>query len=402
MPTRIPHNRLSSSLTLSKSPLCSQCLRKLKHRQLSTTPQLRTRQRAQMFRWLNGPGDVFRHPLPNSTNYLNAYDKSGGLIRAQGAKPRDETYAEAQNKDPADNLGIDDSIKDEVELDTEIQSPTRRGVQRAAKKDRKLNEGGEMVSKDIGLPKEEAEDLMPFPMNRQFRSQPVLSEELREEIHKRVMVQGQDIRTVSASLNVEMRRVAAVVRLKAVEGEWLKEGKPLAIPYAKAMLGMLPQTPYVPASPVTHESINDLPVHSATTLQMFHPTSESRHFTRTDAGHVFDRTLLPAEKRIPHAELVEIQQWYNEGLQREDVAKLQRKKIEGEERIKKEKERVRAEKERLLVKKAETPRWEFRFRDISVENVGKDGRDRRGVGARYGMPHEDRKKGQIKIPTRVD
>lgn len=179
------------------------------------------------------------------------------------------------------------------------------------------------------------------------------------------------------------------------------QGKRLAMPYAKAVLAMLPQTPYVPNKPVTHESINDLPVHSATTRQMFHPTSESRHFTRSDAGQVFDRTLLPAEKRIPHPELVEIQQWYNEGLQREDVAELQRKKIEGEERIKKEKERVKAEKERLLVKKAETPRWEFRFSEISAESVGKDGRDRRGVGARYGMPFEDRKKGQIKIPTRV-
>ena len=164
---------------------------------------------------------------------------------------------------------------------------------------------------------------------------------------------------------------------------------------------MLPQTPYVASNPVTHESINDLPVHSATTRQMFHPTSESRRFTRTDAGHVFDRTLLPAEKRIPHPELVEIQQWYNDGKQREEVAALQKTKIEEEEELKREKERVKAEKERLMVKKAETPRWQFRFRDVSVESVGKDGRDRRGVGARYGMPHEDRKKGQVKIPTRV-
>ena len=179
------------------------------------------------------------------------------------------------------------------------------------------------------------------------------------------------------------------------------QGKPLAMPYAKAVLAMLPQTPYVPIKPVTHESINDLPVHTATTLQMFHPTSESRQFTRTDAGRVFDRSLRPAEERIPHPELVEIQQWYNAGLQREAVADLQRKKIEEEERIRSEKERVRAKKEQLLVKKTETPRWEFRFRNISVESVGKDGRDRKGVGARYGMPFEDRKKGQIKIPTRV-
>ena len=51
----------------------------------------------------------------------------------------------------------------------------------------------------------------------------MLSEELKEEIYKRVMVEGQDIRTVSASLSVEMRRVGAVVRLKAVEKQWESE-----------------------------------------------------------------------------------------------------------------------------------------------------------------------------------
>ena len=135
---------------------------------------------------------------------------------------------------------------------------------------------------------------------------------------------------------------------------------------------------------------------------MFHPPSESRHFTRTDAGKVFDQNLLPAEKRIPHPELVQIQRWYNEGLHKGEVVKLQRKKIEEEERTRVAREKIKEEKEKLLVKKRETPRWEFRFRDVSVESVGKTGRDRRGVGARYGMPHEDRKKGQVKIPRRVE
>lgn len=83
--------------------------------------------------------------------------------------------------------------------------------------------------------------------------------------------------------------------------------------------------------------------------------------------------------------------------------RVRRRKEMNEQELenKKKTERLKRETERLTVKKAETPRWEFRFKDINVESVGKDGRDRRGVGARYGMPHEDRKKGQVKIPTRV-
>ena len=73
------------------------------------------------------------------------------------------------------------------------------------------------------VPKETAEDLMPFPLNRSFRSQSVLSDELKEEIWKRVMEEGKGVRDVSAALGVEMRRVAAVVRLKGVEKEWEKQ-----------------------------------------------------------------------------------------------------------------------------------------------------------------------------------
>ena len=73
------------------------------------------------------------------------------------------------------------------------------------------------------LPKENTEDLVPFPWNRQFRSQPVLSEELKDAIYEMVMVDDKSVRNVSAKLGVEMNRVGAVVRLKAVEKEWEKK-----------------------------------------------------------------------------------------------------------------------------------------------------------------------------------
>lgn len=165
---------------------------------------------------------------------------------------------------------------------------------------------------------------------------------------------------------------------------------------------MLPKTPFIPHDPIPHESINDLPVHRATTLQVFHPVSESRHFTRRDAGKVFDRSLLPAEDRIPHTELYEMSRWKAEGVVTGERIQRRKEANEREAKSKKELARLRKEKEKLTVKKAQTPRWEFRFKDIQAESAGRDGRGRGGVGARYGMPHEDRKKGQVKIPTRVE
>ena len=180
------------------------------------------------------------------------------------------------------------------------------------------------------------------------------------------------------------------------------KGKPLATPYAKAIQSMLPQTPYTPHDPQNHESINDLPVHRATELQVFHPVSESRHFTRRDAGKVFDRKLLPAEDRIPHTELVQLEKWRFEGIERGERLAMQREANMREQEKRKEAESRRKAREETEVTRAETGRSIFRFQEIKVESVGRDGRDKRGVGARYGDPHKDRKKGQIKIPTRVD
>ncbi|KAI9832134.1 MAG: hypothetical protein M1819_004485 [Sarea resinae] len=305
-----------------------------------------------MFRWLQGPGQNFYEPLPGSTNYLSAYDVSGRLIRTR---------------------------------------------------DYDRPEGGADVSRSSELPKETSNDLRPFPLNNAFRSHRILSDELREEIYRRVAVVGKSVKVVSAELGVEMNRVGAVVRLKTIEKDWEKKGKKFPKPYARAVLSMLPQTPFNPDSPMSHESINDLPAHPATMQQIFYPTSESRHFTRADAGKVFDPTLLPADDRIPHPELITLERERLEGVPRAERIARQRERLRLEVAQKTERERLRAENEAREVKAVTPPgaRWEFRFREISVQDVGKDGRAPGGVGWRYGIPHEDRKKGQVKIPTRV-
>lgn len=97
-----------------------------------------------------------------------------------------------------------------------------------------------------------------------------------------------------------------------------------------------------------------------------------------------------------------MQQWINEAVPKQERQERQRAANEREANKIKEADRYRKEKELREVTKAETGRSVFRFQDIKVEDVGLDGRSRKGVGARYGIPHQDRKIGQIKIPTRVE
>ena len=63
----------------------------------------------------------------------------------------------------------------------------------------------------------------PFPSNPFFRSQPVLDENARESIWRRVQVNKEPMKVVSADLAVDVRRVAAVVRLKEIEKRWVKD-----------------------------------------------------------------------------------------------------------------------------------------------------------------------------------
>lgn len=66
-------------------------------------------------------------------------------------------------------------------------------------------------------------DLRPFPLNKHFISESVLSEPLRQEVWRRVQVEGKSVRTVSVELGIEMRRVGAVVRLVELERQMRNE-----------------------------------------------------------------------------------------------------------------------------------------------------------------------------------
>jgi Eukaryotic mitochondrial regulator protein len=171
---------------------------------------------------------------------------------------------------------------------------------------------------------------------------------------------------------------------------------------------MLPKTPYNPDNPQPHESINDLPTHPKSLQQLFVPVPESRVFTREDAAKAFDPDLKTPDERIPHPDLVAIARERNEGLSPAEImAKQQERDLIAEERkVAKEARREQIIKKTVKVVPSADQggiggRWDWKFSDIKVSDAGKDGRGKKGVGARYGLPHEDRKRGQVKIPRSV-
>lgn len=183
-----------------------------------------------------------------------------------------------------------------------------------------------------------------------------------------------------------------------------QQGKKLATPYSKAVMAMLPQTPYRPqlATPPVHEGINDIPVHPATRHQLFVSASESRDFTRADAAKAFSNKLLPADDRIAHPELVELTKWEVEGYDKATRIRMMNERDMGAAEKREEKERKQKAWEARTQVTVHGRRWDFKFQDFSAEKVGKNGRGRGAVGLRYGMPHNDRKRGAYKLPTKVE
>lgn len=63
----------------------------------------------------------------------------------------------------------------------------------------------------------------PMPNNKAFKSEPVLDEPTRYLVYKRVTQEGESIKSVAASIGLDMRRVAAIVRLMSIERQWFEQ-----------------------------------------------------------------------------------------------------------------------------------------------------------------------------------
>ncbi|KAI0130576.1 eukaryotic mitochondrial regulator protein-domain-containing protein [Xylariales sp. AK1849] len=261
--------------------------------------------------------------------------------------------------------------------------------------------GGTNYARARGVDLEEAKD-RPFPLNKEFKSSPVLDDRARELIWEKIMRKGETIKAVSAELGVDISRVAAVVRLKEVEKDWVSKGKKLATPYCKAVLSMLPVRSFKPDQqnqPL--EDINELHIHPHTMKQLYWPTSESRQFTREDAAKVFHRKMLSADDRVPHPELIQMEKDLLQGKSPWEAKANFTKAAEDSERKAAEKQVQKALAVEQATTRINTKRFEFRFREINAEDVGHNGRKIDAVGARYGRPSYDRAKGAVKIPTSV-
>jgi hypothetical protein len=202
--------------------------------------------------------------------------------------------------------------------------------------------------------------------------------------------------------------------LKQVEREWETQGKPMALPYSDAVMRMLPKTSYREGERIVpHEPINDIPVHTFTNRQLFVPTSESREFTRKDAARAFNGKLLPADARSAHEQLINLERKLatpeaEQGQTAEEVREFKeaaygmfKESTQNQEERQAIKLQRQREKEARLTQTFETSRFEFRIKTYNSEGVGRNGKNPKLPGSRYGAPAEDRKRGAVKIPTSV-
>ena len=192
-----------------------------------------------------------------------------------------------------------------------------------------------------------------------------------------------------------------------------------------------------------HESINDLEQHPLTHPQLFYPTSESRAFNRTDAGRVFSGAprqpheqellmsegthepwtdnkieligrpgrvrpvLKPADSRIPHPHLIAFEKdKLNQGLKPLERRARHRARLQEDELQRQAAKEKMMKEDESKKTRIDVGRWQFVVTEVQStrQGVGIDGRGRGqgAVGQPYGVPSQERKKGRVKIPTKVE
>ncbi|KAK4222554.1 eukaryotic mitochondrial regulator protein-domain-containing protein [Podospora fimiseda] len=243
--------------------------------------------------------------------------------------------------------------------------------------------------------------LRPFPSNSDYISEPVLTDAARETIWEYAIDKNMPLKALSAQFSVDIRRIAAVLRMKAIEKKMEAANKPMAIPYAKAVEKMLPRAE-LRQGEAAFEPINDIHVHSYTMQQLFVPVSESREFTRADAAKAFGDHILPPDKKMRIPELIRLEKDIANRVPARVAERMFIERTAKSELAFARKMAAKDNKEWANKIRVKSSRGvEFRFERVSVDSVGKDGRARAGVGARYGVPHDDRRRGTVKIPTSV-
>lgn len=165
---------------------------------------------------------------------------------------------------------------------------------------------------------------------------------------------------------------------------------------------MLPKTSYREGEQnIPHEPVNDVHVHKYTMQQLFVPVSESRQFNREDAAQAFHDTMLSADARSPQRGLIKMEKEILSGKNRDAGVESFNERAQKEEDREARRLAKLAEAEEAATSRVKTDRYEFRFKEMNVDDSGAKGKSRKGTGWRYGAPHDDRKRGLVKIPTSV-
>lgn len=191
---------------------------------------------------MNGPGRMLKDPLPHSTNYLGAYDRFGNLIRGGPVSQAAEKAKEGVDGQPkpespaAVGEGAEAKAEGTTEATPEGQESGDKLDEVIAQQEKEAKELKKEQGDEGRLPPETLEDLMPFPLNKYFRSQPVLSEELREAIYQFVARDGHSLQLASTSFGVSNERIGAVVRLKQMEKEWIAKVRRIILLHPREMM----------------------------------------------------------------------------------------------------------------------------------------------------------------------
>jgi hypothetical protein len=168
-----------------------------------------------MFSWLNTTGASLKLPRPDrNPNYLGAIARDDLGEKAFNAS----AAAKGQEGAPSEEAKKDE---DGEKSDSETFDPNEEERKEAEKSS--YSSADKDTRKKPRPRKLEKRDLTPFPLNKHFMSQPVLSEEFREVLYLKVVEEKMSVRSVSAEYGVSMERVAAVVRMKQMERDWVQQ-----------------------------------------------------------------------------------------------------------------------------------------------------------------------------------
>lgn len=188
-----------------------------------------------------------------------------------------EKADKAKQTQKAKTEGAPETDGDVVEADSAIQQKSEEQEANIAEAQPAEDTS---APKDEGLPPAKEWDLRPYPLNRAFVSQPVLSEEMRDLIYQRVVAGGQSVVQVSAQLGVSLERVAAVVRLKQIEKDWQKD--------VSASLTSLPTVAYNDDFKIFSISLED----TYMVISILNPEHIRNHQDPSDHLHTYLLTWL--------------------------------------------------------------------------------------------------------------